>query len=59
MAPALGNRLFVDTVFDRYHAGIRWWGLPEHFGDFCVVHTAVTHTQAGAACGGKFSSGIC
>jgi transposase len=36
---AKDNRLFVDAVLYRYRAGIPWRDLPEHFGDFRVVHT--------------------
>ena len=36
---AKDNRLFVDGVLYRYRAGIPWRDLPEHFGDFRVVHT--------------------
>lgn len=35
---AKNNRLFVDAVLYRYRAGIPWRDLPEHFGDFRVVH---------------------
>ena len=38
-ATARDNRLFVDAVLYRYRAGIPWRDLPEHFGDFRVVHT--------------------
>lgn len=36
---ARDNRLFVEAVLYRYRAGIPWRDLPEHFGDFRVVHT--------------------
>lgn len=36
---AKNNRLFVDAVLYRYRTGIPWRDLPEHFGDFRVVHT--------------------
>lgn len=35
---ARDNRLFVEAVLYRYRAGIPWRDLPEHFGDFRVVH---------------------
>lgn len=35
---AKDNRLFVEAVLYRYRAGIPWRDLPEHFGDFRVVH---------------------
>lgn len=38
-ATAKDNRLFVEAVLYRYRAGIPWRDLPEHFGDFRVVHT--------------------
>ena len=38
-ATARDNRLFIDAVLYRYRAGIPWRDLPEHFGDFRVVHT--------------------
>ena len=37
-AKARDNRLFVNAVLHRYRAGIPWRDLPEHFGDFRVVH---------------------
>lgn len=37
--PAEDNRLLVEAVLYRYRAGIPWRDLPEHFGDFRVVHT--------------------
>ena len=37
-ATARDNRLFVDAVLYRYRTGIPWRDLPEHFGDFRVVH---------------------
>jgi transposase len=36
---ARDNRLFVEAVLYRYRAGIPWRDLPEHFGDFRVIHT--------------------
>ena len=36
---AKNNRLFVEAVLYRYRAGIPWRDLPEHFGNFKVVHT--------------------
>ena len=36
---ASDNRLFVEAVLYRYRAGIPWRHLPEHFGDFRVIHT--------------------
>lgn len=36
---AKDNRLFVEAVLYRYRAGIPWRALPEHFGDFRVIHT--------------------
>ena len=33
------NRLFVEAVLYRYRVGIPWRDLPEHFGDFRIVHT--------------------
>ena len=35
---AKDNRLLVEAVLYRYGAGIAWRGLPEHFGDFRVIH---------------------
>jgi transposase len=35
---AKDNRLFVQAVLYRYRAVIPWQGLPERFGDFCVIH---------------------
>jgi transposase len=35
---ARDNRLFVEAVLYRYRAGIPWRDLPQHFGDFRVVH---------------------
>jgi transposase len=40
--PAKNNRLFVEAVLYRYRAGIPWRDLPEHFGDFRVVHTRMS-----------------
>lgn len=40
---AKDNRLFVEAVLYRYRAGIAWRDLPEHFGDFRVVH--LRHTR--------------
>ena len=37
-AKARYNRLFVNAVLHRYRAGTPWRDLPEHFGDFRVVH---------------------
>lgn len=37
-APAKDNRLFVEAVVYRYRVGIACRDLPEHFGDFRVVH---------------------
>ena len=37
-ASAKGNRLFVEAVLYRYHAGISWYDLPDRSGDFRVVH---------------------
>lgn len=39
---AKDNRLFVEAIIYRYRAGIPWRDLPEHFGDFRVVHTRFT-----------------
>ena len=36
---AKDNRLFVEAVLYRYRVGIPWRDLPEHFGDFRIVHT--------------------
>ena len=36
---AKDNRLFVEAVLYRYRVGIPWRDLPEHFGDFRVIHT--------------------
>jgi len=36
---AKNNRLFVEAVLYRYHAGIPWRDLPERFGSWSVVHT--------------------
>jgi transposase len=46
---AKDNRLFVDAVLYCYRAGIPWRDLPEHFGDFRVIHTAVS---------GKYFQGV-
>jgi len=35
---ACDNRLFVEAVLYRCHAGIAWRDLPGRFGDFRVVH---------------------
>ena len=35
---ARDNRLFIEAVLCRYRAGIPWRDLPEHFGNFRVVH---------------------
>jgi transposase len=40
--PAKNNRLFVEAVLYRYRAGIPWRDLPEHLGDFRVVHTRMS-----------------
>jgi len=40
--PAKDNRQFVEAVLYRYRAGIPWRDLPEHFGDFRVVHTRLS-----------------
>ncbi len=40
---AQNNRLFVDAVLYRYHAGVPWWNLPERFRDFRVIH--MRHTR--------------
>ena len=40
--PANDNRQFVEAVLYRYRAGIPWRDLPEHFGDFRVVHTRLS-----------------
>lgn len=39
---AKNNRLFVEAVLYRFRAGIPWRDLPEHFGDFRVIHTRFT-----------------
>ena len=39
---ARDNRLFIEAVLYRYRAGIPWRDLPEHFGDFRVIHTRHT-----------------
>lgn len=36
------NRLVVEAVLYRDHAGIAWRDLPERFGDFRVIHTRHT-----------------
>lgn len=36
---AKDNRLFVEAVLYRYKTGVPWRDLPEHFGDFRVIHT--------------------
>lgn len=36
---ARNNRLFIDAVLYRYRLDIAWRDLPEHFGDFRVIHT--------------------
>ncbi len=35
---AADNRLFVEAVLHRYHAGIPWRDLPTRFGDWKNVH---------------------
>ena len=39
---AKDNRLFVEAVLYRYHAGIAWRDLPERFGNFRAIHTRHT-----------------
>lgn len=36
---AKDNRLFVEAVLYRYRVGMPWRDLPEHFGNWSVVHT--------------------
>jgi len=38
---AADNRLFVEAVLYRYRAGIPWRDLPERFGDWKIVHSAL------------------
>lgn len=40
---ARDNRLFVEAELYRYRAGNPWRDLPEHFGDFRVIH--LRHTR--------------
>ena len=36
--PRVDDRLFVEAVLYRYHAGIPWRDLPARFGDWKNVH---------------------
>lgn len=45
------NRLVVEAVLYRDHAGIAWRDLPERFGDFRVIHTR--HTRWSNSASGK------
>ncbi len=43
--------MFVNSVLHRYRAGIAWRDLPEHFGDFRVVHLRHSRWSKSGVCG--------
>jgi transposase len=49
---AQDNRLFVDAVLDRYHAGLPWRDLPERFGCGVKVQTRFSRWAKAGVWGG-------